>query len=72
MCFLQLQAASALFTLDGAKGEELSRRLARRHKQRRRCRVALALIALLLLLAAVAAVELLMSRGQRLFGAVLR
>ncbi|XP_047524876.1 uncharacterized protein LOC125062771 isoform X1 [Pieris napi] len=69
---MSLLAASALFTLDGAKGEELSRRLARRHKQRRRCRVALALIALLLLLAAVAAVELLMSRGQRLFGAVLR
>ncbi|CAG4987186.1 unnamed protein product [Colias eurytheme] len=65
-------AASALFTLDGARGEELSRRLARGQKRRRRCRAILALLALLLLLVAVGAVELLMSRGQRVFGAVLR
>uniref|UniRef100_A0A2A4J6C4 Uncharacterized protein n=1 Tax=Heliothis virescens TaxID=7102 RepID=A0A2A4J6C4_HELVI len=69
---MSLLAASALFTLDGARGEALSRRLARSERRRRRCRAALAIIALLLLLAAVGAVELLMSRGQRVFGAVLR
>ncbi|XP_045501567.1 uncharacterized protein LOC123698834 isoform X1 [Colias croceus] len=69
---MSLLAASALFTLDGARGEELSRRLARGQKRRRRCRAILALLALLLLLVAVGAVELLMSRGQRVFGAVLR
>nr|XP_049701071.1 uncharacterized protein LOC110379740 isoform X1 [Helicoverpa armigera] len=69
---MSLLAASALFTLDGARGEALSRRLARSERRRRRCRAALAIIALLLLLAAVGAVELLMSRGQRFFGAVLR
>lgn len=66
------QAASALFTLDGARGEALSRRLARGERRRKRCRAVLAIMALLLLLAAVGAVELLMSRGQRVFGAVLR
>ncbi|CAH2207393.1 jg25846, partial [Pararge aegeria aegeria] len=65
-------AASALFTLDGSRGEELTRRLARGERRRRRCRAVLALLALLLLLAAICAVELLMSRGQRVFGAVLR
>lgn len=69
---MSLFTASALFTLDGARGEALSRRLARGEQRRRRCRAALAVIALLLLLAAVCAVELLMSRGQRVFGAVLR
>ncbi|XP_028164308.1 uncharacterized protein LOC135079639 [Ostrinia nubilalis] len=69
---MSLLAASALFTLDGARGEALSRRLARGEKRRRRCRAILAIVALLLLLAAVGAVELLMSRGQRVFGAVLR
>ncbi|CAH0682108.1 unnamed protein product [Chilo suppressalis] len=69
---MSLLAASALFTLDGARGEALSRRLARGQKRRRRCRAALAVLAVLLLLAAVGAVELLMSRGQRVFGAVLR
>ncbi|XP_061384111.1 uncharacterized protein LOC116772204 isoform X1 [Danaus plexippus] len=64
--------SSALFTLDSARGEELARRLARGQRTRRRCRAALALVALMLLLAAVGAVELLMSRGQRMFGAVLR
>ncbi|CAH2042097.1 unnamed protein product, partial [Iphiclides podalirius] len=65
-------AASALFTLDGARGEALARRLARGERRRRRCRAALAIIGILLLLAAVCAVELFMSRGQRVFGAVLR
>ncbi|KAM3960363.1 uncharacterized protein ACR2FA_005665 [Aphomia sociella] len=69
---MSLWAASALFTLDGPRGEALSRRLARRERRRRHCRAILAIIALLLLLAAVGAVELLMSRGQRVFGAVLR
>ncbi|XP_023933932.2 uncharacterized protein LOC112042938 [Bicyclus anynana] len=69
---MSLLAASALFTLDGSRGEELTRRLARGEKRRRRCRAVLALIALLLLIAAICAVELLMSRGQRVFGAVLR
>ncbi|XP_049876682.1 uncharacterized protein LOC126374216 [Pectinophora gossypiella] len=69
---MSLLAASALFTLDGARGEALSRRLARDERRRRRCRAVLAITALLLLLAAVGAVELLMSRGQRVFGAVLR
>ncbi|KAL0870071.1 hypothetical protein ABMA27_006232 [Loxostege sticticalis] len=69
---MSLLAASALFTLDGARGEALSRRLARGERRRRRCRAVLAVVALLLLLAAVGAVELLMSRGQRVFGAVLR
>ncbi|XP_068620705.1 uncharacterized protein [Battus philenor] len=69
---MSLLAASALFTLDGARGEALARRLARGEKRRRRCRAVLAVLALLLLLAAVCAVELLMSRGQRVFGAVLR
>ncbi|KAJ0174285.1 hypothetical protein K1T71_010431 [Dendrolimus kikuchii] len=69
---MSLLAASALFTLDGARGEALSRRLARGERNRRRCRAVLAVIALLLLLAAVGAVELLMSKGQRVFGAVLR
>ncbi|VVD03768.1 unnamed protein product [Leptidea sinapis] len=68
---MSLLAASALFTLDGARSEELSRRLARCQKKRRRCRAVLALIALLLLIVAVGAVELLMSRGQRVFGATL-
>ncbi|XP_013187540.2 uncharacterized protein LOC106132630 [Amyelois transitella] len=69
---MSLLAASALFTLDGARGEALSRRLARGERRRRRCRAVLAVVALLLLLAAVGAVELLMSKGQRVFGAVLR
>ncbi|XP_053614217.1 uncharacterized protein LOC128677415 [Plodia interpunctella] len=69
---MSLLAASALFTLDGARGEALSRRLARGERRRRQCKVILAVIALLLLLAAVGAVELLMSKGQRVFGAVLR
>ncbi|XP_013137516.1 PREDICTED: uncharacterized protein LOC106102546 [Papilio polytes] len=69
---MSLLAASALFTLDGARGEALARRLARGERRRRRCRAVLAIAALLLLLAAVCAVELLMSRGQRVFGAVLR
>ncbi|XP_069361574.1 uncharacterized protein [Maniola hyperantus] len=69
---MSLLAASALFTLDGGRGEELTRRLARGERRRRRCRAVLALIALLLLIAAILAVELLMSRGQRVFGAVLR
>ncbi|XP_013162563.1 PREDICTED: uncharacterized protein LOC106114034 [Papilio xuthus] len=69
---MSLLAASALFTLDGARGEILARRLARGERRRRRCRAVLAVTALLLLLAAVCAVELLMSRGQRVFGAVLR
>lgn len=66
------QAASALFTLDGARGEVLSRRLARGERRRRRCRIFLAVVVLLLLLAAMGAVELLMSRGQRVFGAAIR
>jgi hypothetical protein len=66
------QAASALFTLDGPRGEALSRRLARGEKRRRRCRAILAVVGVLLLLAAVGAVELLLSRGQRVFGAVLQ
>lgn len=77
-CFIALkyvvstfQAASALFTLDGARTEALSRRLARGERRRHRCRIVLAVIALLLLLAAVGAVELLMSRGQRVFGAAI-
>ncbi|XP_073954005.1 uncharacterized protein [Choristoneura fumiferana] len=69
---MSLLAASALFTLDAARGEALSRRLARGERRRRRCRAALAILALLMLLAAVGAVELLLSRGQRVFGAVLR
>ncbi|XP_037873707.1 uncharacterized protein LOC101738462 isoform X2 [Bombyx mori] len=69
---MSLLAASALFTLDGPKSQALSRRLARGERRRRRCRVALAVLALLLLLASVGAVELIMSRGQRVFGAVLR
>ncbi|XP_030031177.2 uncharacterized protein LOC115448015 isoform X1 [Manduca sexta] len=69
---MSLLAASALFTLDGARGEALSRRLARGERRRRRCRAVLAVLALLLLLASVGAVELLMSRGQRVFGTVLR
>ncbi|XP_050352687.1 uncharacterized protein LOC126775016 isoform X1 [Nymphalis io] len=69
---MSLLATSALFTLDGARGEELTRRLARGERRRRRCRAILAVLALLLLLAAVGAVELLLSRGQRVFGAVLR
>ncbi|CAB3257286.1 unnamed protein product [Arctia plantaginis] len=66
------QAASALFTLDGARGEALTRRLARSERRRRHCRAGLAIIAILLLVAAIGAVELLMSRGQRVFGAVLQ
>lgn len=69
---MSLLATSALFTLDGARGEALSRRLARSERRRRHCRAVLIVIALLLLLAAVGAVELLMSRGQRVFGAILR
>ncbi|XP_075981327.1 uncharacterized protein LOC142979965 [Anticarsia gemmatalis] len=69
---MSLLAASALFTLDGARSEALTRRLARNERRRRRCRAVLVIIALLLLLAAVGAVELLMSRGQRVFGAVIR
>ncbi|KAI8420353.1 hypothetical protein MSG28_008871, partial [Choristoneura fumiferana] len=64
-------AASALFTLDAARGEALSRRLARGERRRRRCRAALAILALLMLLAAVGAVELLLSRGQRRQSALL-
>ncbi|KAL4704234.1 hypothetical protein ACJJTC_016252 [Scirpophaga incertulas] len=69
---MSLLATSALFTLDGPRGEALSRRLARGEKRRRHCRAAVAVIALLLLLAAVGAVELMLSKGQRVFGSVLR
>ncbi|XP_063540765.1 uncharacterized protein LOC134749677 [Cydia strobilella] len=68
---MSLLAASALFTLDSARGKALSRSLAKRERRRRRCRAALAILALLMLLAAVGAVELLLSRGQRVFGVVL-
>ncbi|CAG9127374.1 unnamed protein product [Plutella xylostella] len=68
---LPYSAASALFTLDKSRGEALARRLARGERRRRRCRAVLTLIAVLLLVASVGAVELLMSRGRRMFGLVL-
>ncbi|XP_048483580.1 pollen-specific leucine-rich repeat extensin-like protein 1 [Plutella xylostella] len=68
---MSLLAASALFTLDKSRGEALARRLARGERRRRRCRAVLTLIAVLLLVASVGAVELLMSRGRRMFGLVL-
>ncbi|XP_041984322.1 WASP homolog-associated protein with actin, membranes and microtubules-like [Aricia agestis] len=68
---MSLLATSALFTLDGVHSEALSKRLARSQQTRRRCRAVLAVLAVLLLLLAVGAVELLMSRGQRVYGVVI-
>lgn len=69
---MSLWTASALFTLDSARTEALSRRLVRGEKRRHRCRVLMGLGALLLLLLAVGAVELLLSRGHRVFGTALK